>query len=83
MPRPGKLPLNRFHRVKGPVYRHASLMIMENQHKTSYTGISEGWETYALAHGSFLGVPAAAANALGSKPVRFWRGALRTLEKWC
>jgi len=25
MPKPGKLPLNRFHRVKGPVYRHASL----------------------------------------------------------
>lgn len=25
MPKPGKLPLNRFNRVKGPVYRHASL----------------------------------------------------------
>ena len=37
--------------------------------------------THARAHGSFAGVPAAAANALGSKPVRFARGALRTLHQ--
>jgi hypothetical protein len=35
--------------------------------------------THARAHGSFAGVPADAANAFGSKPVRFGRGALRTL----
>ena len=35
--------------------------------------------THCRAHGSFAGVPAAAANALGSKPVRFGRGALRML----
>ena len=37
--------------------------------------------THARAHGSFAGVPAAAANAFGSKPVRFARGALRTLPQ--
>jgi hypothetical protein len=39
-------------------------------------------QTHARAHGSFAGVPAAAANAFGSKPDRFPRGgeALRTLQ---
>lgn len=37
-------------------------------------------ETYALAHGSLAGDPDDAANAFGSKPVRFGRGARRMLQ---
>ena len=32
MPKPGKLPLNRFHLVKGPEYLHASLQITRQYH---------------------------------------------------
>ena len=66
MPRPGKEPLKRLKRVKGPVYRHCSLQMRE-----CGAGVAtRGGRTYYRAHGSFL-VPfaEAAANFLGSKPV--------------
>src|SRR4051812_14647434 len=46
---------------------------------SSFTHSGAHVPTYFLAHGSFAGVPAAAANAFGSKPLRFPRGALSIL----
>lgn len=77
MPKPGKLPLNLFSRVKGPEYRHASLIVLVSDGMAKHTAEVL---VYRLAHGSFAGAPEDAAKAFGSKPVRFARGALRTLS---
>lgn len=67
MPSPGKLPLKRFHREKGPEYRHASLCKVNYTFRVYKYVVSP----YYLLHGSFAGCPDAAASFFGSKPVRF------------
>lgn len=71
--------------------RKASLKSIESRERSAispcfsvnnqYTVLPNNCQPKAhfLAHGSFAGEPADAANAFGSKPVRFARGALRTL----
>jgi hypothetical protein len=49
--------------------------------KEAHARVSSRTQTYALAHGSFVGWPAAAANFCGSKPVRLGRGAI-VLSVW-
>jgi hypothetical protein len=48
MPKPGKLPLNRLNRVKGPVYRHASLF-PEGQQTIPYISIFNEYLQLTLA----------------------------------
>jgi hypothetical protein len=73
MPRPGKEPLKRLKRVKGPVYRHCSLPSIS----ISRGIVSNGGTSYYRAHGSpFVPFAEAAANFLGSKPVMEGRGAM-------
>jgi hypothetical protein len=69
MPSPGKALLSRFHRVKGPVYRHASLCGCQLRSFGSLGTRRYEDRTHALAHGSFFTCPADAAHFLGSKPV--------------
>ena len=80
MPKPGKEPLKRLPRLKGPVYLQASLcdvsLLLYLLEREPHVRVSGRIQTYALAHGSFAGWPAAAANFCGSKPVRLGRGAI-------
>jgi hypothetical protein len=66
MPRPGNALFNRLKRVKGPVYRHASLFFGQFSPLLSVDGNATNY----LLHGSLAGEPDAAASFLGSKPVR-------------
>lgn len=74
MPNPGNAPLKRFHREKGPVYLHASLERIESALGVAMR--SNNGEAHYLLHGSFAGLPVAAASFLGSKPVKLPRGAM-------
>jgi hypothetical protein len=79
MPRPGKEPLKRLKRVKGPVYRHCSL-------QTRKYGLCRSVKVGAhyRAHGSpFVPLAEAAANFLGSKPVIEGRGAIVRFGRGC
>jgi hypothetical protein len=70
MPRPGKAPFKRFHRVKMPVYRQASLGGISR-----LLGYPRKSNAYFRAHGSPFALAEAAANFLGSKPVMEGRSA--------
>jgi len=58
MPKPGKLPLNRFGREKGPVYLYASLKCPQSAQPLFYRPAFLGYPTHALARVSFAGGPA-------------------------
>jgi hypothetical protein len=81
MPKPGKACLNRFHLVKGPVYRQASLQDKYLAHVHEVLMAVSFCSTHYRAQGSFAGVLDDAMKALGLKPVRFGLEALKTLEQ--